>query len=187
MDNITATYALVNEFAELRPFESIFPHLSWFWWSAIFFGAALIVSLVLFWYFRSVILGMIASSGIIILGVLLHAVSPWVLPLFVIYGAFSLLYFPGTGNQNPTSDSPRFVDSFSWLRYGKRMKRAYASKFGGDNSCFNEEVDLRIAVMRTQGKGETRDMATMWLKNQAQFVEIPWRDISDEGSQEEAT
>lgn len=39
--------------------------------------------------------------------------------------------------------------------------------------------------MRTQGKGDTREIAQEWLKRNANFVEIPWRDLSDEGSQEE--
>jgi len=80
--------------------------------------------------------------------------------------------------------APVIIYHFKWIIYGERMKRAYRAKFGYDNKGFNEEVDQHILTMRTLDEGATRDINEDWLKRMAKFVEIKWKDLSDEASQE---
>ncbi len=61
-----------------------------------------------------------------------------------------------------------------WEAYGNRLKEAYSAKFGGENTAFNDEVDMRIKVMKTLGRGYTKKVHKDWLKRTAKFVEIPW-------------
>jgi len=74
------------------------------------------------------------------------------------------------------SDGPEKVKSYlNWRAFGNRMKEAYASKFGGKNPAFNQEVDMHIKAVRTLSKGRnnyTKDLNIDWLKSRAQFVEI---------------
>ena len=78
------------------------------------------------------------------------------------------------------------MDYFSWGAYGKRLKLAYAAKFFGDNSGFDQEVDARIAIMRVMGNGDTKVLAEEWLKKMARFVEIPWKNLGCETPLESA-
>lgn len=80
---------------------------------------------------------------------------------------------------------PKVVERFRWSMYGRRMKRAYAAKFGGENPEFDREVDYRIKVMRVQGSGRTWTLAEDWLRRMTHFVEIPWKDLSDEASRDD--
>lgn len=61
-----------------------------------------------------------------------------------------------------------------WDAFGSRLKEAYSVKFGGENSAFNDEVDMHIKGMKTLGRGYTRKIHKDWLKRMAKFVEIPW-------------
>ena len=103
----------------------------------------------------------------------LASVLPLVAVMAVIISIISVWYVP------------KVVEHFKWSSFGRRMKRAYAAKFGGENSAFNTDLDYRIKVMRTQGDGHTWTLAEDWLRRMAKFVEIPWKDISDEASQED--
>lgn len=151
---------------------------------ALFFAFGLVLGLVALVVLRSLFMAFISNVVWVGFGLFLNLLPWWTVPMFAIMWLYSI-YYGGIPGDNPTSESTNVFVQFSWKRYGERLKRAYASKFGGANPGFNEEVDLRIAVMRTQGKGETRDMATLWLKNQAKFVEIPWQDLNDEASKEQ--
>jgi|WetSurMetagenome_2_1015567.scaffolds.fasta_scaffold68395_5 hypothetical protein len=63
-----------------------------------------------------------------------------------------------------------------WGDFGNRMKAAYTAKFGGENKGFNDEVDKRIAVMKSLSfkEGMTKETTEDWLKRMAVFVEIPY-------------
>jgi hypothetical protein len=58
-----------------------------------------------------------------------------------------------------------------WESYGRRIKDAYSAKFGGDNPGFGEEIDKRINIMRSNGRGFTRKLASDWLKRMTKFTE----------------
>lgn len=181
MDNITATFS--SSFPTSPYLFDLFPH--WIW-LASGIAVAIIISVAVLFYTGSWLITVVANTAIVGLLALMRILPVWFFAISVIFGVSAILSGRGVGSGNPTTETTTFTDRFSWLRYGKRMKRAYASKFGYDNSGFNQEVDTRIEIMRTQGKGTTRTLSQDWLKRNAQFVEIPWQDISDEGSQEEA-
>lgn len=75
------------------------------------------------------------------------------------------------------TDSPE--EQIDWLRYGNRLKLAYAAKFGGENSGFNGEVDYKIKIMVNTDKGYTRQLAKDWVKRMSKFVEIEWLKLDD--------
>lgn len=156
----------------------------------IFVLVGIVAGILVFLAFRSLLMMMLATVTWLWLGaIVLRLVPFWLASMTTLVAISTVGYeiFFGKGySDNPTSDSTNVFVQFSWKRYGERLKRAYASKFGGANPGFNDEVDLRIAVMRTQGKGPTRTIAQDWLKNQAKFVEIPWQDLNDEASREQA-
>jgi hypothetical protein len=58
-----------------------------------------------------------------------------------------------------------------WVQYGERLKSAYTSKFFGENSGFNQEVDARVNIMMNNGRGITRILAKDWLKRIHKFTE----------------
>mgnify|MGYP001037211450 CR=1 FL=1 len=83
-----------------------------------------------------------------------------------------------------SSRSTNSTEEFNWYDYGKRIKKAYSTKFGYRNPDYEEEVDRHIEVMRTQDEGPTYEVAEDWLKRQAHFVEVGWKDLDYEASQD---
>ncbi len=75
-------------------------------------------------------------------------------------------------------------EQIDWLRYGERLKLAYASKFGGDNRGFDGEVDYHIKIMVSNDKGFTRQLAKDWVKRMSKFVEIEWLKLDDSNDEE---
>lgn len=100
---------------------------------------------------------------------------PVIFGVAVLIGAFAYLVSP--------AGAP-IRERFKWAPYGRRLKRAYHAKYGYENPAFDDEVDNRIRVMRVQGKGHTRTIASDWLKRISKMVEVPFKDLTDEGSQE---
>jgi peptidoglycan/LPS O-acetylase OafA/YrhL len=80
---------------------------------------------------------------------------------------------------------PGIVRRFKWSLYGDRMKRGYEAKFGHPSKEFNKEVDQHILIMRTMKEDSTTwRLSNEWLRSRAKFVEIPWKDLGDEASEE---
>lgn len=88
-----------------------------------------------------------------------------------VYGALILLAIYNTvwGYSKNTEEENSFDDY--WVKYGKHLKLAYTSKFGGGNKGFDEEVDARVLVMQNNGSGWTRTLAKDWLKRMHNFTE----------------
>ena len=93
----------------------------------------------------------------------LISIMPIIYILVVIVGAMSIMFATNY-----------IVTYLKWRAFGNRLKAAYTAKFGGENIGFNQEVDQRINVMRSLGKGSTKSLAEDWLKRIAKFVEVPW-------------
>ena len=73
-----------------------------------------------------------------------------------------------------------------WTDFGIRMKKAYSAKFGGENPGFNEEVDLRINIMRAlKPNSRSKVIAEDWLKRMSAFVEIDFKVPEEEHLPEE--
>lgn len=64
-----------------------------------------------------------------------------------------------------------------WNEFGKRLKEAYAAKYGYMNPAYNEQVDIRVRAMRAlsrhtlQGTKEANEEA---LKQLAHMVEVKY-------------
>ena len=106
------------------------------------------------------------SAPFLVLNAMLGNVPYWIPPVYIFIGiALSVTYavIKEDVELPPTPDY--------WDAYGEDMKNAYSSKFGGANTGFNEEVDIRIGVMKHNGRGFTRTIATLWLKRMHKFTE----------------
>ena len=114
----------------------------------------------------SYIFAFITSVPFLFLNSMIGNVPYWIPIVYSFVGiALSATYamYKEEGVLPPTPDY--------WDDYGNRIKNAYSAKFGGANTGFNEEVDGRIEVMKHNGKGFTRTIATLWLKRMHQFTE----------------
>ena len=184
---LTPTLAqwIVEQVWDTLPLISVVPHYAVI---LIALAIAMCIGVVLFLLSRVWWVSVLAYVlSVTVMWMFWHWVPGWIVAVNWILAVPILFFGFPTGSSNPTSDNTNIITGFSSGRYGERMKRAYASKFGGTNKGFNEEVDARIAVMRTQGKGDTRTIAQEWLKSRAHFVEIPWKDLKDEASKESET
>lgn len=98
----------------------------------------------------------------------------WIMGLIPIWmiGIFTLLAIIIHTSQlysfSPTSEH------FNWNSYGERVKQAYSAKYFGENSGFNEEVDVRIKIMRETDKGIQRELAKAWLRRKSRWLELKW-------------
>lgn len=91
------------------------------------------------------------------------------LPL--IYGVVVIpLIFRVIDGYSENTEEEQSVEDY-WVQYGKGLKLAYASKFGGENNGFNQEIDQRVGVMMNNGRGFTRALAKDWLKRMHKFTE----------------
>jgi len=131
------------------------------------------------WGFSSSTFAPIFQSFGTTLGVQPSLLTDWLMPLM--YTTMFLLFFYKT-----VSFSSFTVKRYRmWNAFGERLKEAYAAKFNGENSAFNEEVDTLIKIMRTLGKGYTKKIAENRLKALSSFAEIPYV-IPEEEYQSEA-
>lgn len=97
---------------------------------------------------------------------------PTFFAIAVIYGIIKGL--GKDSNHEIINSEYRVGDKIDWIRYGERLKLAYAAKFGGDNLGFNQEVDYHIKILVNTDKGYTRQLAKDWVKRMSAFVEIKY-------------
>ena len=122
--------------------------------------------------------GAVFATGLKIAGILFTSIVPlWCRVVFVYPAAALVIISTTTLTYNilapldPESEAHEAVNASSWAEYGQRLKLAYASKYGGENGGFNQEVDQRVGVMEHNGRGWTRTLAKSWLKRMSVFTE----------------
>lgn len=129
---------------------------------------AIILYILTYLYFGSPFFASLTSLMPIVLATILGFVPIWILLLYGILGLTQLFFKYGSTSQ---VEQIATEDMDKWDIYANRLKDAYSAKFGGENSGFNQEVDLRIKVMQHNRNGFTHTIARDWLKRMERFTE----------------
>lgn len=160
------------------PFEATFENLSKYVGVstdniAVIFSFAFICMTTLGAYMasRSRVVAIIATTVVSIPLTFMGFMPFWMCIIYALIGIGYIFIYSSPELTTEATPSYLTIVGDYWAEYGNKLKLAYASKFGGENSGFNEEVDTRIAIMQNNGRGFTRAIAKDWLKRMERFTE----------------
>lgn len=101
-----------------------------------------------------------------IFGIFFGFIPMWFVFITIPISIAVVLFIP-----NELSEQQETRDIDYWDLYADGLKKAYASKFGYQNTGFDDEVNKRIDVMKNCGRGFSRTIARDWLRRMHKFTE----------------